>query len=44
MKLHNKTIIITGASKAYAMTGWRVGCVLAPPAVVSAIAALRNSM
>lgn len=28
-----RTIIINGASKAYAMTGWRIGYMIAPPAV-----------
>jgi aspartate aminotransferase len=40
--LLERVVLITGASKAYAMTGWRVGCVLAPPAVVTAIAALQS--
>jgi aspartate aminotransferase len=37
-----RVVIITGASKAYAMTGWRIGAVLAPPRVTSAIAALQS--
>src|SRR5256885_8958651 len=28
-----RTVIITGASKAYAMTGWRIGAAIAPPQV-----------
>jgi aspartate aminotransferase len=41
-ELLERVVIITGASKAYAMTGWRIGCALAPPQVVSAIAALQS--
>jgi aspartate aminotransferase len=31
--LHNRTITISGVSKSYAMTGWRIGWALAPLAV-----------
>jgi aspartate aminotransferase len=41
-ELLERVIIITGASKAYAMTGWRIGCALAPPQVVTAVAALQS--
>ena len=30
-ELLERTVIIYGASKAYAMTGWRIGAALAPP-------------
>ena len=40
--LRERVAIITGASKAYAMTGWRIGCVIAPPHLVSAVAALQS--
>ena len=37
------TVIVTGSlSKMYAMTGWRIGFVLAPPRVVSAAAKLQS--
>ena len=37
------TVIVAGSlSKTYAMTGWRIGYVLAPPLVVSAVAKLQS--
>lgn len=41
-ELLERVVIITGASKAYAMTGWRIGAVLAPPHLTAAIAALQS--
>lgn len=41
-ELLERVVIITGASKAYAMTGWRIGCAIAPPAVTAAVAALQS--
>jgi aspartate aminotransferase len=40
--LLERVAVVTGASKAYAMTGWRIGAVLAPPAVAAAVAALQS--
>lgn len=40
--LEERTIIINGVSKAYAMTGWRIGWSLAPPHVAKAIASLQS--
>ena len=37
-----RVVIITGASKAYAMTGWRIGAALAPPHVAKAMANLQS--
>ncbi len=37
-----RTITINGMSKAFAMTGWRIGYVGAPPALASAIAAIQS--
>jgi aspartate aminotransferase len=37
-----KTLIIDGVSKAYAMTGWRVGFTVAPKPVVEAMATLQG--
>src|SRR3569833_3243433 len=37
-----KTIIIDGVSKAFAMTGWRVGFTVAPKPVVEAMATLQG--
>lgn len=41
-ELLERTVIIYGASKAYAMTGWRIGAALAPPHVVKAMAAFQS--
>jgi len=41
-ELLERVVVITGASKAYAMTGWRIGAALAPPALVQAMAALQS--
>lgn len=35
--LANRTIVINGGSKAYAMTGWRIGWALGPETVIKAI-------
>ena len=40
--LLERTVIIAGASKAYAMTGWRIGAALAPEHVARAMAALQS--
>jgi aspartate aminotransferase len=40
--LRERTILVDGASKAYAMTGWRLGWCVAPQTVSSAIAALQS--
>ena len=40
--LLERVVIITGVSKAYAMTGWRIGFALAPPGVAKAMAALQS--
>jgi aspartate/methionine/tyrosine aminotransferase len=37
-----RTITVGGFSKAYAMTGWRVGYLVAPPATVAAAARLKE--
>ncbi len=37
-----RVVIITGVSKAYAMTGWRIGVALAPSAIAKAMAALQS--
>jgi aspartate aminotransferase len=38
----DRTIVIYGASKAYAMTGWRIGAALAPPHLAKTMAALQS--
>jgi aspartate aminotransferase len=40
--LLSRTVVIYGASKAYAMTGWRIGLALAPVPVAKAMAALQT--
>jgi aspartate aminotransferase len=35
-----QTVVINGCSKAYAMTGWRIGYAAGPPPVIAAMAAL----
>jgi aspartate aminotransferase len=35
-------VVVCGASKAYAMTGWRIGAAMAPPHLVSAMAAFQS--
>ncbi len=41
-ELLERTVVIAGASKAYAMTGWRIGAALAPTHVAKKIAALQS--
>ena len=41
-ELLDRVVIITGASKSYAMTGWRIGFALAPPDLAKAMAALQT--
>ena len=41
-ELLERTVVICGASKAYAMTGWRIGAALAPPHLAKAMAALQS--
>jgi aspartate aminotransferase len=38
------SVVLYGASKAYAMTGWRIGAAYAPADVVKAMAALQSHM
>ena len=40
--LAERTITISGASKSYAMTGWRMGWAVAPPAVAKAMADIQS--
>jgi aspartate aminotransferase len=41
-ELLERAVVIYGASKAYAMTGWRIGAALAPPHLAKAMAALQS--
>lgn len=40
--MRERTVVITGASKGYAMTGWRVGFVAGPKAIVKAMIDLQG--
>jgi aspartate aminotransferase len=40
--LLERVVLITGVSKTYAMTGWRIGFALAPPKIAKAMAALQS--
>ncbi len=40
--LQERTILVNGASKAYAMTGWRIGWTLSPANVAAAMADLQS--
>src|SRR5205814_3128738 len=40
--LLERVVVIYGVSKAYAMTGWRIGLALAPGPVAKAMAALQS--
>ncbi|HEY0707422.1 MAG TPA: pyridoxal phosphate-dependent aminotransferase, partial [Polyangia bacterium] len=41
-EVRKRTIIADGVSKAFAMTGWRIGFGLAPPAVIEAMGTLQG--
>ena len=40
--MQDRTVIINGASKAYAMTGWRIGWTLSPAKIATAMADLQS--
>jgi aspartate aminotransferase len=41
-QVRERTVIVDGVSKAFAMTGWRIGFALAPPAVIEGMATLQG--
>ncbi len=41
-ELLERTVLTYGASKAYAMTGWRIGAALAPPHIIKAMSAIQS--
>lgn len=43
-EIKDQTVIINGVSKAYAMTGWRIGYCACPPAIAKAITKLQGQM
>ena len=40
--LHDRTVVINGVAKTYAMTGWRVGWMIAPRDVIAAATSLQS--
>ncbi len=40
--LHERTIVINGVSKSYAMTGWRIGFAAGPQAMIEAMTTLQS--
>jgi aspartate aminotransferase len=42
--LADRTLIVDGVSKAYAMTGWRLGWLVGPPAIMQAAAAVQSHL
>ena len=43
-EIYDRTIVINGVSKSYAMTGWRIGYAAAPLAVAKLMASLQSHM
>jgi len=43
-ELVDRTILINGASKTWAMTGWRIGWALGPKAAISAMSAMQSHL
>ncbi len=41
-ELREKTVVVNGVSKAYAMTGWRIGWALGPEELIKAMTALQS--
>ncbi len=41
-ELHDRTMTINGVSKAYAMTGWRIGYAAGPTAIISAMKTIQS--
>ena len=37
-----RTIVVAGFSKTYSMTGWRLGTLIAPPAIAKACAEIQS--
>ncbi len=41
-KLYSRTLTVNGVSKAYAMTGWRIGYAAGPPELIKAMAKIQS--
>jgi len=40
--IKKKTIVVTGVSKSYSMTGWRIGCALGPAEIINGMAKVQS--
>ncbi len=43
-EIRNQTVVITGVSKTYAMTGWRIGFAVGPQEIIQAMAQLTSQL
>lgn len=43
-EIRNQTVVITGVSKTYAMTGWRIGFAVGPQEIIHAMAQLTSQL
>ncbi|MEA5084299.1 MAG: pyridoxal phosphate-dependent aminotransferase [Lachnospiraceae bacterium] len=43
-EIYDRTIVINGVSKSYAMTGWRIGYAACPPAIAKCISSIQSHM
>lgn len=43
-KIRSKAVVINGLSKAFSMTGWRIGFTVADPAVIKAMGSMQGQM
>ncbi len=43
-RLADRTLVVNGVSKAYAMTGWRIGCATGPAALIAAMNKLQGQI
>ncbi len=41
-ELHDRTVVVNGLSKAYSMTGWRIGYLGGPPSLVAAMQKIQS--
>ncbi len=40
--IKKKTVVVTGVSKSYSMTGWRIGCALGPAEIINGMAKVQS--
>merc|ERR1712000_455136 len=41
-ELYDRTIVLNGVSKAYSMTGWRIGCAAGPAKLIGAMKKIQS--